>query len=185
MRKTLLLTSLFLTSLVYGQDWTKSERQNLFDKSMNNFVSNKGLTKEQEKAVSLCFMESITSEFTPQEYNSKIDIELEVIHQSFIDRCSKKIGVNLKEEEKSSDKKSITFSNLVGHWQGEGGRELYLQSNNKFVYINEKGITTKGKWRIEGEKLLLGWVYSFNVLEVSEKELTLNKGRKIFKYKKT
>lgn len=184
MKKILVLTMVFMSILGYSQEWTKSQRQEMYDLSKNNFVLNKGLSQEQQKAISLCFMETVTKEYTSTEYHNKIDIELENIHSSIIDRCAKKMGLSLNKkeevkEESKNEKLDVSFSNIRGNWKDDkDGSLLYLQSNSKFVLTNGDQ-TRKGKWRIEGTYLILAWLGKYTILELTSTSMTLNKGSEV------
>lgn len=184
--KNLLLLLMLLSSVIgISQDWTKAQRQGMYDLSKNNFVLNKGLSQDQQKAISLCFMETVTKEYTSSEYHNKIDIELEGIHSSIVNRCAQKMGVSLEKkevqevkEEPKEKKLDISFSNIKGNWKGEDGSILYLQDNSKFI-LTADGNTRKGKWRIEGSKLVLAWLGNLPILELTSEKMTLNKGKEV------
>ena len=187
--KKILLSLMLLSSLMgFSQNWTKAQRQGLYDLAKNNFVLNKGLSQEQQKAISLCFMETITKEFTFEEYHNKIDIELESINNSMIDRCAKKMGLSLNKKETKvepkNEKLTINFSNVQGNWKdNEDGSTLYLESNSKYVVTDGDNIR-KGKWRIEGSYLILTWLGKFAILELTSTSMTLNKGKEVSKFTK-
>ena len=188
MKKFLVLAMVFMSTFVYSQDWTKSQRQELYELARNNFVLNKGLSEQQQKAIALCFMETVTKEYTSTEYHNKIDIELESIHNSIIDQCAKKMGLSLNKEkvkeEPKNKKLDISFSNVKGNWQGGDGSVLYLQENSKYILNESDGNVRKGKWRIEGNKLVLTWIGSLAILELTSETMTLNKGKELESFKR-
>lgn len=182
MKKILVLIMTLMSIFGYSQEWTKSQRQELYDLAKNNFVLNKGLSQEQQKAISLCFMETVTKEYTSTEYHNKIDIELESINNSIIDQCAKKMGLSLNKAEVKPEPKNkkldISFANVQGNWKGDDGSVLYLQENSKFILTTSDN-TRKGKWRIEGSKLVLSWIGSLPILELTSEKMTLNYGKQI------
>jgi hypothetical protein len=190
---TLFLLSISITS--YGQ-WTNTQRQQLYDLAANSLTSNKGLSPEQQKVLSKCFMKKISEELTPADFNSKIEIELEDIYDSAIDRCAKELGLTFaskkapQEATKKPEKLEINFANLEGHWIADGGTDLYLMGNSEFV-LNWGTSIEKGKWSIEGSKLsmigndIFARQYKRNVLSLTTTELSIDFGKQIIKFKKS
>ncbi len=190
---TLFVLSISFTS--YGQ-WTNTQRQQLYDLAFSNLTLNKGLNAEQQKLLSKCFMKKISEEVTISEFNSKIEIELEDIYDSAIDRCAKELGLTFstkkapQETTTKSEKLVINFANMEGHWIADGGTDLYLMGNSEFV-LNWGTSIEKGKWSIEGSKLsmvgndIFARQYKRTVLSLTTTELSIDFGKQIIKFKKS
>lgn len=190
---TLFVLSISFTS--YGQ-WTNTQRQQLYDLAFSNLTLNKGLNAEQQKLLSKCFMKKISEEVTISEFNSKIEIELEDIYDSAIDRCAKELGLTFstkkapQETTAKSEKLAINFANMEGHWIAEGGTDLYLMGNSEFV-LNWGTSIEKGKWSIEGSKIsmvgndMFARQYKRTVLSLTTTELLIDFGKQIIKFKKS
>lgn len=190
---TIFVLTISFTS--YGQ-WTNTQRQQLYDLAFSNLTLNKGLNAEQQKVLSKCFMKKISEELTPADFNSKIEIELEDIYDSAIDRCAKELGLTFatkkapQDTPTKSEKIVVNFANLEGHWIADGGTDLYLMGNSEFV-LNWGTSIEKGKWSVEGSKItmkgndIFATKYVRTVLSLSATELTLDFGKQIIKFKKS
>jgi hypothetical protein len=158
MKKTILLY--LLTSLLavktnaQSTDWTKDDRNNIYNDCMGYIGKYQNLTTEQKESMSICYLDEITKKYTKKDYQNKIDIEIKKIRETTLTLCSKNLGLELsetkKEEPKKEEpKKETTSSNptkemLTGHWKdklfgtSEKVFKILIFTNEKFVYQSIK-----------------------------------------------
>ena len=179
MKKTILLY--LLTSLLAVQgfaqsnEWTKDDRNNIYNDCMGYIGKYQNLSTEQKESISLCYLDEITKKYTKKDYQSKIDIEIKKIRETTLTLCSKNIGIELsetkKEEPKKEEpKKETTSSNptkemLTGHWKDENS-EFWLFETGDYKMQYADGKTAKGTWKIDGDQLNL---YKDKLFGTSEK----------------
>ncbi len=96
---TLLLLTVSLNTFAQTAEWTKSDRNVLFEEYNSFLVSYKNLSQDQRESLSLCCLDETTKAYTKSEYNSKIEIELKRIKEATINQCAKNMGVELKKGE--------------------------------------------------------------------------------------
>lgn len=100
MKLILIVLITLITSNLFSQnDWTKTDRNNLYEDLVSEISKYKMLSQEQKESIGLCCLETISSKYSKTEYSNKIDIELKRIKESSIDQCAKNIGLQLKVEE--------------------------------------------------------------------------------------
>ena len=82
---------LLISAFAFSQntDWSKIDRNNVFEECMSATAKYKNISKEQQESLSLCFLEEITKQYTKKEYQSKIEVEILRIHQATISHCAK------------------------------------------------------------------------------------------------
>lgn len=179
MKRTILLY--LLTSLLAVQgfaqsnEWTKDDRNNIYNDCMGYIGKYQNLSTEQKESISLCYLDEITKKYTKKDYQSKIDIEIKKIRETTLTLCSKNIGIELsetkKEEPKKEEpKKETTSSNptkemLTGHWKDENS-EFWLFETGDYKMQYADGKTAKGTWKIDGDQLNL---YKDKLFGTSEK----------------
>ncbi|MBV6462567.1 MAG: hypothetical protein HJHJAOHD_02743 [Flavobacteriales bacterium] len=179
MKRTILLY--LLTSLLAVQgfaqsnEWTKDDRNNIYNDCMGYIGKYQNLSNEQKESISLCYLDEITKKYTKKDYQSKIDIEIKKIRETTLTLCSKNIGIELsetkKEEPKKEEpKKETTSSNptkemLTGHWKDENS-EFWLFETGDYKMQYADGKTAKGTWKIDGDQLNL---YKDKLFGTSEK----------------
>jgi len=96
MKKHLTTLMLFVNILVFAQnDWTKEDRNNLYEEYINILSSHKNLNTEQRESIGLCCLETTSTKYSKKEFASKIDIEIKRIRESIMGQCAKNIGVEL------------------------------------------------------------------------------------------
>lgn len=168
MKRTILLC--LLTSLLAIQgfaqsnEWTKDDRNNIYNDCMGYIGKYQNLSTEQKESISLCYLDEITKKYTKKDYQSKIDIEIKKIRETTLTLCSKNLGIELsetkKEETKKEEtKKETTSSNptkemLTGHWKDENS-EFWLFETGDYKMQYSNGKTAKGTWKIDGDQLNL------------------------------
>ena len=154
---------LALCCSLYGQEgtWNKSDRDNVYNDCMAFLGSNyKNLTTEQKETISLCFLEQVTSKYSKDKYQAKIDVELKRLRSATIGECAKTHGVELNgpvdAPSPTKAKNDVpTKENLVGHWKEKSeDREFELSNMGTFTMIYE-GKRSTGKWQLDGMKLTL------------------------------
>ncbi|MBK8627538.1 MAG: hypothetical protein IPN86_18820 [Saprospiraceae bacterium] len=179
MKKTILLY--LLTSLLavktnaQSTDWTKDDRNNIYNDCMGYIGKYQNLTTEQKESMSICYLDEITKKYTKKDYQNKIDIEIKKIRETTLTLCSKNLGLELsetkKEEPKKEEpKKETTSSNptkemLTGHWKDENS-EFWLFETGDYKMQYADGKTAKGTWKIDGDQLNL---YKDKLFGTSEK----------------
>ena len=86
MKKTILLY--LLTSLLavktnaQSTDWTKDDRNNIYNDCMGYIGKYQNLTTEQKESMSICYLDEITKKYTKKDYQNKIDIEIKKIRET-------------------------------------------------------------------------------------------------------
>ena len=155
-----------ISSWAQSASWTKSDRDNVFNDCMSFLGSNyKNLNNDHKETISLCFLDQITSKYTKESYQSRIEVELKRLRSAVINECSKTHGIQMdvpveipKVEETKQIKVNIdhpTKDNLVGIWKEKSeDREFELSKMGTFTMINE-GKRSTGKWQLDGMKLTL------------------------------
>lgn len=171
-----LLTSLLAVKAnAQSTDWTKDDRNNIYNDCMGYIGKYQNLTTEQKESVSICYLDEITKKYTKKDYQNKIDIEIKKIRETTLTLCSKNLGIELsetkKEEPKKEEpKKETTSSNptkemLTGHWKDENS-EFWLFETGDYKMQYTDGKTAKGTWKIDGDQLNL---YKDKLFGTSEK----------------
>ena len=128
--------------------WTKAQRQDIYNNCINDLSMKKHITQEQRKALCLCYLQTLTSENSAEQYLNMIDIEQETVNNSAMDRCSKKLGISMSAPKNKVAEKQLSVSktNLVGDWKLKGKEyTLYLNANGKFYTTRGE----KGNWWID------------------------------------
>jgi hypothetical protein len=153
------LALIFISTLTFSQnsDWSKTDRNNIFEECMSVTSKYNNITKEQKESLSLCFLEEITKQFSKKEYQSKIDIEINRIQQATISLCAKNIGVNIESTQKTEKEKSklnegnFSRKDLIGVWQDESCK-IYLNEDATYLVKWDNGKSASGKWWINEVK---------------------------------
>jgi hypothetical protein len=101
---TLLLLLVCLNLTAQSAEWTKADRNVLFDEYNSFLVQYKNLSQEQRESLSLCCLDETTKGYSKAQYNAKIDIELKRIKEATIIQCAKNMGIDLKKTEAVEDK---------------------------------------------------------------------------------
>ncbi len=78
-----------------NSEWTKDDRNNIYEDAINMTAKNRTLTQEQRESIALCYLDDITKKYPKKDYYAKIDIEVKRITESTIAQCAKNIGVDL------------------------------------------------------------------------------------------
>lgn len=161
--------------------WAKSDRNLLYEECLAHLTTEyKSLSQEQRETMSLCFLDDITSKYTKDDYQAKIDAELRRIKSATILQCAKNIGADLNKpvEEKKVEKapepikvveNKATRKNLEGHWKDEES-EFWLFETGDFKMIKMDGSSSKGTWKIDGDVLTL---YHDKMFGTSQKDFKI------------
>lgn len=179
MKKTILiclLTSLLATkSNAQSNDWTKDDRNNIYNECMSFIGKYQNFTTEQKESMSICYLDEITKKYTKKDYQNKIDIEIKKIRETTLTLCSKNLGLELSETKKEEPKKeepkkenissNPTKEMLTGHWKDENS-EFWLFETGDYKMQYSDGKTAKGTWKIDGDQLNL---YKDKLFGTSEK----------------
>lgn len=183
MKQFLTLTViLFFHFVATGQDysWTKNDRSLIYEECMSILNADyKTLTLDQKETISLCYLGEITTKYSKNDYQSKIDAELKRIRSSAIIQCGKNIGVDVSKpavqiEEKKPETPKIDYSkpskeNLIGQWKDEES-EFWLFETGDFKMVRTDGSSSKGTWKIDGDVLTL---YHDKLLGTSQKDFKI------------
>jgi hypothetical protein len=179
MKRTILLYLLTFLLTVQGfaqsNEWTKDDRNNIYNDCMGYIGIYQNLTNEQKESISLCYLGEVTAKYTKKEYQSMIDIEIKKIRETTLTLCSKNLGIELSETKKEEikkeeTKKETTSSNptkemLIGHWKDENS-EFWLFETGDYKMQYADGKTAKGTWKIDSDQLNL---YKDKLFGTSEK----------------
>jgi hypothetical protein len=161
----------------FGQSgiWTKEDRNNIYDDCMSYIGKYKNLNTDQRESISLCYLNEITKQYTKQEYQNKIDIEIKKIRESTLSLCSKNLGIDLSEQKKEepivvqpkedNTELEVTKENLKGHWKDENS-EFWLFETGDYKMQYGDGKEAKGTWKVDNNQLTL---YKEKLLTTSEK----------------
>jgi hypothetical protein len=165
-----------------GQDysWTKNDRSLIYEECLAIMNSEfKYLTLDQKETISLCYLGEITTKYSKNDYQSKIDAELKRIRGAVIIQCAKNIGVDLSKpmiqtEEKKPESPKIDYSKptketLIGQWKDEES-EFWLFETGDFKMVRIDGSSSKGTWKIDGDVLTL---YHDKLLGTSQKDFKI------------
>jgi len=145
-------------------EWTKDDRNNIYNDCMSYIGKYQNLTTEQKESISICYLDEITKKYSKKDYQNKIDIEIKKIRETTLTLCSKNFGLELseikKEEPKKEELKKETKSSnptkemLTGRWKDDNSEFwLFETGDYKMQYVDGK--TAKGTWKIDGDQLNL------------------------------
>lgn len=100
MRNLTLLFALLATFTGLAQnDWTKDERNNLYQDYLNVLTNRKDLTQQQKETIALCCLDETSKKYVRKEYAAKIEIEIKRIQSSTLSHCAKMSGIELNESQ--------------------------------------------------------------------------------------
>lgn len=173
---TITLISVSTISFAQNSDWSKSDRNNIFEECMNVVSKYKNISKDQQESLSLCYLEEITKQYSKREYQAKIEVEISRIQQATIALCSKNIGVNItgsvnQEKIKSKiNEGNFNRKDLVGEWRDENSK-IFINENATFLIKWDNGGSQAGKWWINDVKNLVLDGYSIiKIVGINESE---------------
>ena len=78
----LMTVILGLNNVQAQSGWTKAQRQDIYNNCINDLSMKKHITQEQRKALCLCYLQTLTSENSAEQYLNMIDIEQETVNNS-------------------------------------------------------------------------------------------------------
>lgn len=159
MKTKLTIAAFLISSACHAQipvasdNWTKDDRNAVYEDGMSTVTKNRTLSPEQRESLALCYLDEITKKYTKKEYTAKIDIEVKRITEATLSQCAKNIGVDLaakkvevpadqpvKTEVVKAAKKvnelNYTIDDLVGQWKDENSKVsfnadgTYVQKGN-------------------------------------------------------
>ena len=169
-------------SFSQNTDWSKTDRNNVFEECMSATSKFKNISKEQQESLSLCYLEEITKQYSKKEFQAKIEIEINRIQQATISLCAKNIGVNIENTQKSEITKSkinegnFKRTDLIGEWRDENSK-IFINEDGTFLIKWDSGGSKSGKWWISDVKDVIFQDYSrLRITSINEKE---------FKYEQT
>lgn len=184
---SLLISS--LTSFAQSSDWTKDDRNNIYEEYLNALTKYRNITQEQKESISLCCLKEITEKYNKKEFHSKIEVELKRIREATISTCAKNVGVNLgetsiKEETKETKSGIINAENFSGTWTSNVGDYTFTATDGTYTCksATERGcMNDRGDFVIKGKKVIIsstrtfcGWsAGTFTIASVSSDEIVL------------
>jgi hypothetical protein len=189
-----------LTCFSQSSEWTKEDRNNIYDDYLNALTKYKNITKDQKESVALCCLDEATKKYTKKDYQAKIEVEINRIQQAAISLCGKNIGVDLSETKKNEEeytksqvnKSSYIKDDFNGAWTFEAGvYNFYPDGEFKYVSPSHNN-EARGKWYLDGKTLILEDTKTFlkwgsakyQVVSVSSDEIVLLRGSVLCNLKK-
>ena len=157
---TIAITLISTFSFSQNSDWSKTDRNNVFEECMSATSKYKNISKEQQESLSLCFLEEITKQYSKKEYQAKIEVEINRIQQATISLCAKNIGVNIENTQKPEKEKSkinegnFTRKDLIGVWRDESCK-IYMNDDATYLVKWDSGSSKAGKWWINEVKEII------------------------------
>ena len=163
---------LFTTSIWSQNDWTKTDRNNIYEEFISELQKYETVSDDQKESIGLCCLESITEKYSKSVYSNKIEVELKRIKESTIDQCTKNIGVELSSissnNESSSESMEGLFVNrekLIGSWKTDQKMTIVFNENGTFLktyndnetiycansYTSLENSTTSGDWFLSND----------------------------------
>ena len=157
-------------------NWTKDDRNNLFEDCMSYATKYKSITPDQKESICLCYLEDITKKQTKNDFESKIDIELKRLKDAVLTQCGKNIGVDLltqarvepiKEELQEKPKPEInkgliSKSFLSGKWKTDNNTIIEFRNDGTFVKRLLRKIITNNFGYIVEDKSTGDWFLDEN-----------------------
>jgi len=143
MRNLIFLGFISLNLISQGQnDWTKDDRNNLFQDYLSILTSHNELTKEQKETIALCCLESTATKYTKKEFSSKIEIEIKRINSSMLSQCSKNIGVNLEQAAPIIEEKVVQINSEWNKDDKEKIAKEFKGNLSKYESLSDEQIQT-------------------------------------------
>ena len=182
---TITLNSLMLFSQT--ADWTKDDRNNVYEESMSALTTYSNITKEQKESISLCYLDAITEKYTKKDYQAKIEVEIKRIREATINQCAKNIGVELTSNEVKTETKieqtetTPTKEGLTGHWKDDNS-EFWLFETGDFRLTGDNGTTATGTWKINGNLFTMTISRTFSDEEIIYQILMYSKDKFVYQY---
>lgn len=189
MKALILLLLITLNSLaIYTQtsDWTKDDRNNVYQESMSALTSYNNITTEQKESISLCFLDAITEKYTKKDYLAKIEVEIKRIREATINQCAKNIGVELTSNEIITETKieqteiTPTKESLTGHWKDDNSEFWLFETGDYKIIFDGGGAATMGTWRVNGNVLTVTYQGVFSTKESISQILVFTKDKFVY-----
>jgi hypothetical protein len=170
--------------------WTKDDRTNIYNDCLSYITKYVGLTSEQRKTISKCYLENITKKYDKQSYQNLIDVEIQDLRESTLSLCAKSSGVELSEQKKVEPKiepplevgnKELpaTKENLIGHWTDDNSDFWLFETGDYKMQYND-GKSARGTWKIENNQLTLNKEKFLGKSEKSFKILLFTKNKFVY-----
>ena len=192
--KIILLVILFFSTLTcFSQvsEWTKDDRNNIYNEYLDALTKYKNITLDQKKSIALDCMKEITKKYTKKDYRDLIDVELERIKEAIINTSSKNVGVSLsevskvKEDYSKNDSNTYREEDFSGMWTCDIGDYTFLAKDKTYTCksstsrgcMNDRGdFLIKGRGlSLKSNKTFCGWSEGrYTIISVSSEEIVLN-----------
>ena len=187
----LAILPLSIFSQTTTSDWSKDDRNNVYEDAINMTAKNRILTQEQRESIALCYLDEITKKYPKKDYYAKIDIEIKRITESTIAQCAKNIGVDLAvkkpeqaqaveptkvETDKPKTVKKVnegnyTVDDLVGSWKDENSK-MFFNADGTYLIKPIEGGSNGGTFYIDQDKnIVLDNLYVLEVISFDGKKL--------------
>ncbi len=141
---SLLLLTIQFQAISQSAEWTKADRNVLFDEYNSFLVQYKNLSAEQRESLSLCCLDETTKGYTKAQYNAKIEIELKRIREATIIQCAKNMGIELKKGEPEVVKPDVP-AQTTAVWTKEDKSKL---AKSAYDFIDLDFISNEDKERL-------------------------------------
>ncbi|MFH2144044.1 MAG: hypothetical protein ABIJ97_16585 [Bacteroidota bacterium] len=188
----ILMAFVFFTFYSFAQTntWTKDDRTNIYNDCMGFIGKYPNLTIEQKKSISMCYLNEIEKQYSKQEYQNKIDVEIEMIRETTLILCSKNLGIELLEQKKEEPRVELTKEegnielaatkeNITGHWKDENS-EFWLFETGDYKMQYYDGKRARGTWKIYNNQLSLSKQKFLSKSEKSFKILLFTKDKFVY-----
>ncbi len=159
-------------SIAQPSDWTKDDRNNLYNDCLSYLGKYPNLSTEQKESIGLCFLDEISKKYSRYDYQNKIDVEVRKIKESAVSICAKNLGISLSDSAPIKTETPVQPAStgpskeaLIGHWKDDNS-EFWLFETGDYKMQYADGTTAKGTWKIDGEQLNL---YKDKLFGTSEK----------------
>lgn len=182
--KTLSILALLIPVSFFSQssNWTKDDRNNLYDDCINYTTKYRKVTGEQKESLCLCYLEDITKKYAKGDFEAKIDIEVKRIKEAVLTQCAKNIGVEFASTVKSteqtekpastakSDETKLSRDFLIGKWKADNNTTIEFKTDGTFVKSMHYRFVTSNYGHIEGNRTTGDWFLDENgTLTINEK----------------
>lgn len=178
-----LFTPLFcvfsLLSFSQSAEWTKEDRNTVFDEYITALAKHKAITTDQKESIALCCLDEVTKKFTKKDYQAKIDIEIKRIAEANILQCSKNIGVDLTAKapvladtakpvvaavaKRIVNEGNFTRDDLVGVWR-DNNSKIFFNADGSCIIKMDNGESAGFTYWVDEKKDIV--IDNYSVLQV-------------------
>ena len=155
---------LSVTSKSQTSEWTKDDRNNLYEDCISYSTKYTTINNEQKESLCLCYLDETTKKYTKTDFGSKIEIEIKRIKEAQLTQCAKNIGVDLAVQPKEpakveikepikteKPKEFITRATLIGKWKTDDISTIEFKDDG--TYYEKRGdnpVTVNNGFIVDG-----------------------------------